>query len=334
MGADGRIQDPEILNHLNIVSIDQLTILGWTTTVLSVLLTMGRLIIHWRKVHSLTLDDLLNTMSAILLIPLNITCLIYLPVEVQAQSYALGLTDKMPTFEQLNYSNHVELAMLFLFWFVIYLVKASFLALFWRLFNISSRFRMWWCGITIFTALSFCVTILMTLWRCGNPSDILTFGACETMSIGTARAILIIWSVLNSIGGIVLMSLPVYMVNTRMLALETPQRVGITLIFGLVVVHIIFDILRTVYALSPDLGVRTNLLAVWLILEPNVAVIVCALPHYKGMLSCGNCRKARGSSSFSFTKSRSSARPQTIVPMDLQDVSGYCLESRSTVEHV
>ena len=67
------------------------------------------------------------------------------------------------------------------------------------------------------------------------------------------------------------------MVMSRMLTLNKIQRLGLVFVFGLVIIDIAFDVVRTVYALSMTLSVQTNLSACWTILEPTIAVIVCAL---------------------------------------------------------
>jgi hypothetical protein len=62
------------------------------------------------------------------------------------------------------------------------------------------------------------------------------------------------------------------------------QKTGLGIVFALVLVTIAFDILRTVFTLK----MRTDFQdenAVWALMEPTVAVIICALPVYRGLLS-------------------------------------------------
>ena len=159
-------------------------------TTISVLLTMGRLALRWHSNRRIGPDDWLNALAALLCVPFAVITMRYLPDEYWGQRYYLGLGGKIPTFEEQVYGNKLELATLLLFWLIIYLVKASFLALYWHLFRVSSRFLIvWWCTAG-FIVLSFLITMTSVLWKCGNPADIL--------DLGTYDAIDLFWLLANS----------------------------------------------------------------------------------------------------------------------------------------
>ena len=150
-------------------------------TAISVLLTAGRLILRWQSNARIGPDDWLNTLAAVLCIPFAIVTMQYLPDQYWAQRYYLGLGGRLPTLEEQILANKLELVTLFFFWIIIYLVKASFLALYWHLFRVSSRFLIvWWCT-TGFIALSFLITMISILWKCGNPVHILDLGTYDTL---------------------------------------------------------------------------------------------------------------------------------------------------------
>lgn len=65
----------------------------------------------------------------------------------------------------------------------------------------------------------------------------------------------------------------------------TRQRLGLSVIFGLVVFNIVFEILRTVYSLSRDAERFPDQYDMWCFLQATSAVTVCALPCYAGLLS-------------------------------------------------
>jgi len=71
----------------------------------------------------------------------------------------------------------------------------------------------------------------------------------------------------------------------RSMLTRTSQKVGLAFVFGLVGIDIVFDILRTVYTASLDLANFPDKNTLWVILEPTIAVVVCALPCYRGFLS-------------------------------------------------
>lgn len=71
----------------------------------------------------------------------------------------------------------------------------------------------------------------------------------------------------------------------RPLMMGTRQKIGLSLVFALVLIIVALDILRTVYTLKLDLKDNKDTNAMWTILEPAIAVIVCALPCYRGLLN-------------------------------------------------
>ena len=75
-------------------------------------------------------------------------------------------------------------------------------------------------------------------------------------------------------------ALPLYML--RGLHIRPAQKVGLAALFLICVVDIVFDILRAAFALD---GGILSLNILWNMLEPIVAVIVCALPTYRGLLA-------------------------------------------------
>jgi hypothetical protein len=92
------------------------------------------------------------------------------------------------------------------------------------------------------------------------------------------------------------MVLPLIMV-AHLIHLETLQKVGLFFVFSLVLIDMSFDIIRTVNSISPALSYMTNLNAIWTVLEPTIAVIVCALPHYKSLVS-GSKRRSESQASW------------------------------------
>jgi len=79
------------------------------------------------------------------------------------------------------------------------------------------------------------------------------------------------------------MVLPISMLKS--LHMKTSQKVGLAIVFALVLVIVAMDILRTVYTLAMDLTEGQDANALWGILEPTMAVIVCALPCYHGFIN-------------------------------------------------
>jgi hypothetical protein len=93
------------------------------------------------------------------------------------------------------------------------------------------------------------------------------------------------------------MVLPIAMLKS--LHMGIMQKVGLAIVFALVLIIVAMDILRIVYTLAMDLSESQDSNALWGILEPTIAVIVCALPCYRGFLGF-NTRNAQNESFWSF----------------------------------
>ena len=132
--------------------------------------------IRWRKARALRWDDILNTIAAILLIPCLVTMLLYLQYPFDIQMYDLGLRDDPPPPVSTAYMLRIQFVFNLLFWLVLYTVKASFLALYWYLFEVSTRFRIAWWSTMVFTAASFVATCLLFIWHCGSPANLFDEG--------------------------------------------------------------------------------------------------------------------------------------------------------------
>jgi hypothetical protein len=138
-----------------------------------ILLTTGRLIIRWKNLRRLSLDDIFNAVAAVLVVPFFIITLVTLPIDNKSQLHFLGYVDEGPTPADIEFRYQLSLASVLLFWLIIYAVKASFLALYWQIFAISTTFRIVWWLVAGYTAVSFLVSWLAVFWQCGSPSHLL-----------------------------------------------------------------------------------------------------------------------------------------------------------------
>ena len=63
-----------------------------------------------------------------------------------------------------------------LFWTILWGIKASFLALFWKLFEGLKGYRRWWWGVVIFTGLAYIGCWLASALNCHPPDLYFKFG--------------------------------------------------------------------------------------------------------------------------------------------------------------
>lgn len=120
--------------------------------------------------------------------------------------------------------------------------------------------------------------------------------------------------------------IPIAMVHSGMLALRRSQKVGLMVIFALVLIDIVFDIVRTVYALDTYLSLKTNLNGVWTVCEPIIAVMVCAMPHYRSIL-CPKGRNAATADQAGFSATWPSH--SSVVPLEMNDAGFSSLDLTS-----
>lgn len=76
-----------------------------------------------------------------------------------------------PSNHEIDFYLKVNAANGALFFCTLYAVKASFLALYWNLFEVSTRFRVIWGLSCVVTAASLLAILLSVFWQCGRPRD-------------------------------------------------------------------------------------------------------------------------------------------------------------------
>ncbi|KAF2872827.1 hypothetical protein BDV95DRAFT_491140 [Massariosphaeria phaeospora] len=273
----------------------------WTLTALAGLLTAGRLVMHWRKNRRLRWDDFFNGVGFMFLLGWTVTYQVFVPSDYAASLYKMGEIDEPPVHRDANKNFQWSIANMFFFWLAIYAVKASFLALYWQIFAMSQGFRVAWWATTSYVVVSFVATMLAIFLRCGAAADFHNLAVCSQRTRSMIKGLIWTWCSMNILGDLLLMILPIVML--RGLHMRRSQKLGLAVIFGLVSIDIAFDVLRGVHTAVLDLQRFPEQNVLWTALEPSVAVIVCALPCYRGLFST-RVQDSQGShaTSFSFSK--------------------------------
>jgi len=144
-------------------------------TVISLFFTLGRFYIRWKTRRRFYWDDLFHGFAMVFLIAFASSWQVFGPKEYLYHLYRLNIIKVVPpawnvTDQRWNITN------ILLFWCVVYMVKASFLALYWPIFELSAKFRIAWRIATAYTAVSFGITLLWVFWTCGSPVNYLDRG--------------------------------------------------------------------------------------------------------------------------------------------------------------
>ena len=221
------------------------------------------------------------------------------------------------TSEQMDYSITLQLVVDMIFWLVIFFVKASFLATYWALFNVSRRFRIAWWAVAFYTFASGWALFLAPLWVCGAPSKATSFKTCNDPSrIPPDMINLWWWMAVNVLGDVLIMVLPLGMLAK--IRMSAPQRLGLAAIFAIGLIDVLFDVLRTVYNVRLIYGSwAIQVSTVVTLCEPAVAVMVCTLPSYRSLLPTQLKRRKRAYQHMLQAADRRSDQPVKLAKPDL-----------------
>ena len=246
----------------------------------AVIITCGRFYLRWRYSHELRWDDFFNGLALV--------CLVAYSAVSQAQ---LSNVD-------LSFGLRLSVAASMLLWTTLYSVKAAFLALCWFIFHISARFRLFWWFVTAYIFLSFWPLFLISLWQCGEPLHYTDIQACEQLGAEQYTVnMAAINLALHVSSDCLMIALPAMFI--RDLHLSTASKISVAGVFAIAIVDTILGTIRLAAFLynalrikDVDLTVRGGYVTLG-ILEPGLAVIVCALSVYKLLLPPFRRRRRR-----------------------------------------
>ncbi|KAI7231661.1 hypothetical protein KC330_g6287 [Hortaea werneckii] len=181
-----------------------------------------------------------------------------------------------------NYVRY-QFAVIAIFWSVLWSVKASFLALYYRFFRSKTRYRTaWWCSVT-FTALAYVGCWIASVWTCHPPSNYFNFGQCMKPIDTRGSIVAISYSTaVDVLSDLLMMLLPIGLL--RDLQVDRRQKIGLAGIFSVGWIIIAAAIIRCTQIVA---NARTDPvgLAVWGLVESSISVMVGSLPALKAFFS-------------------------------------------------
>lgn len=142
----------------------------WTLFAVTTLLLISRFAIRLRVHGQLFWDDILAGLAYIFLLCHNILATlaaptIYLLLDLFSDNHGFMQPDILGKVDRLV---KLVLSSNFLFRICIYLVKASLLALLWRLFRSLPKFRRAWLGIIVVTVIGFALSMILPPVACSD----------------------------------------------------------------------------------------------------------------------------------------------------------------------
>lgn len=213
-----------------------------------------------------------------------------------------------------------EFPIIVLFWTVLWCVKASFLAMYFKLFRELPYYRVAWYILAVFTFLAYVGCIITLCLSCKPTSDFFKFGRCGAPEDVWASNFSIYFSTVVDVFTDVcsksasrqtrltmltrpppsVMAMPIRLIYNVKISFK--QKAGLVCVFGLCFVMIAFSIIRAKQVLVQQAFVNLTLLMVWSTLGASVSVIVGSLPAFKLFLTKRTNIKRSKNSSFGTAK--------------------------------
>ncbi|EZG00940.1 hypothetical protein H106_08747 [Trichophyton rubrum CBS 735.88] len=213
----------------------------WVGSGLATVLLISRFAIRLRLHRRLFWDDILAGLAYLFLIGHNVLATlavptVYLLLHLFENNKGLlmpGLLEKFDHLARLVFASNC------LFRCCIYSVKASLLALLWRLFRSLPAFRRAWLAITVVTVLGFLASVILPPVAC--PS-VTALGCLSPRTLKLEAISMYVTTVCDILTDILIMSVPVAFVLKS--SLPRSQKLGLVGLFMLGLAVVVMAILR------------------------------------------------------------------------------------------
>ncbi|KAK4448717.1 hypothetical protein QBC34DRAFT_485402 [Podospora aff. communis PSN243] len=178
----------------------------------------------------------------------------------------------------------LEFAIIILFWSVLWCVKASFLALYFKLFRELVLYRRVWYLLASFTALAYGGCVITLCLSCGHISNFFKFGQCAKAEYIWASNLSVYYSTaIDVFTDLCIMAMPLRLIYN--VKVSPKQKLGLVCVFGLCFVMIAFAIIRAKQVLVQQQFVNLKMLMIWSTLTASISVIVGSLPALKILIT-------------------------------------------------
>ncbi|EFQ97077.1 hypothetical protein MGYG_00120 [Nannizzia gypsea CBS 118893] len=254
----------------------------WVGFGLATVLLASRFAIRLRLHRRLFWDDVLAGLAYISLLGHNILATIavptvYLLLHLYENNQGLlmpGLLEKFDMMTKLVFASN------FCFRCCIYLVKASLLALLWRLFRSLPAFRRVWWAITIVTIMGFLASVILPPVACPSVSAL---GCLSAKTLKLEAISMYVTTICDVLTDILIMSVPVAFVLKS--SLPRSQKLGLVGLFLLGLAVVVMAILRNLETDGKSKHPPPSWLLFWSAMEATVAVMVSCFASYKSLFT-------------------------------------------------
>ncbi|MCJ1468537.1 hypothetical protein MMC07_007166, partial [Pseudocyphellaria aurata] len=293
----------------------------WGGVGLAFIFVAARTSIRIYKVERLAWDDYWIYFAWLILTLNGVLQTIQAPHVYYVARAAAGL---VPAGEAILYHGNIyvryEFASIGLFWTVLWAVKASFLAMFWRLFDGLPNYRKWLLCIAVFSFLAYAGCWIASILNCHPAPLYFKFGQCVKPIDLRGTIIAVSYSTtVDILTDVLIMALPFRLLYS--VKITTKQKLGLFGVFGIATIIIVVAIIRAVQITT---RARTDavLLTVWSIIESTV---FGCLPVFKTLFtdrtptSGGHYSSKRSRTAIRSTLSSTSGKRTSSIPLQSYD---------------
>ncbi|EER29019.1 hypothetical protein CPC735_037250 [Coccidioides posadasii C735 delta SOWgp] len=255
-------------------------ILVWVFFAICTMLLICRFAIRLWLHRQLFWDDIFAAIGYVLLLGHDVVATMVTPAIYMMIGTYTGRPKPPDFLDQVTYLVKLMFTANILFILCLYSVKASLLALLWRLVKNLTTFRRGWWAITVITAIGALATIILAPISC---SDLRAFGCTSPKDIERDLITVRFTAASDILTDLLIMSLPVAFILTSYL--PTPQKIGLIGLFALGFTVIAMSILRIVVNDNKSKHPPPAWLLFWSAMESTVAVMVSCFASFKSLFT-------------------------------------------------
>ncbi|KAI1371320.1 hypothetical protein F4677DRAFT_316014 [Hypoxylon crocopeplum] len=258
----------------------------WTLSGASTILLAGRLLIRSIILKSFHLDDLFGFLAWALMIACMIISSIEVPISYRYSSIIIG-ESPMPSLDEFADMTitirKYNVASSTLFWTSLYCVKVSFMLLYRVVLGISGMYKGAWLGCMIYIVLCYGTCLIGVFGQCGDSRNLFTYEQCMTPYVASLD-LKLLWVdfFCNTSSDLILVIFPLPMIWR--LNMRTKQKLAVSGVFGLAIITIAFEVVRTVKLYQ----FTTYLTNLYSYLELLISVLISMLPSYRFLISASD----------------------------------------------
>lgn len=164
------------------IDAPRLTAIVWTCFSVATCFVILRLTVRWRQNRTLLADDWWISWAWLCLLTMAVLQTEQIPSLYYVTYLLAGRIEVTADTPRLSVQlSRWQFPIIKLFWTVLWSVKASFLAIFYRLVKPFTIYRRVWYGVAVFTFLAYVGCVVSSALTCSPPSDYFVAGKCLTI---------------------------------------------------------------------------------------------------------------------------------------------------------